>query len=82
MVDGAINEALNKVTKDYLDVNVDQKKYSYVADLVDHGDKDLALTVLNSPRFPLLDYVILSPKVLIPRVVLDWPIDENEDYGR
>lgn len=57
---------------------MEQRKYGYVEGSQECADRDLV--VLSGPRFPILDYLALSPNLLTVKDILDCRVDEDEDY--
>lgn len=81
-IDGTVTEALEMVKEDYPKINVEQSTYGYQLGANDRADKDLAWTILNPPRFPVLDYLLNHNKLITPWELLDSTVDADENYSR
>lgn len=48
--------------------------------LSDLTNKDLALSILNTPHFPVLDFIVFHNSLVTPWKLLGYTVDEDEDY--
>lgn len=78
-IEGAMTEALEMVREDYPDVNMAQAKYGYSVDTNDRADRELALAILNPPRFPVVSALINHSGLVTPRELLQSVVDADED---
>lgn len=81
-IDGAMTKVLEMVKEDHPEVDVAQSKYGYRLGANDMVDKELAWAVLNSPKFPILDFLAEHDGLVTHWELLHSSVDVAEDYVR
>lgn len=54
--------------------------YGYNLDVPKRVNDDLMKAVYNAPKFPLLDHLATSDKLISEKEILDQPVDTGKNY--